>query len=116
MDRGSWHCTGGRGQDQSQETETVTTADTEDELKADPEITEEITDLTKQLQDAEKEIQTITQENNNLNNQLKQTQEEIERCGSTGISGNLLTSSILDNRHLADERNHIAEELHQAAM
>ncbi len=41
--------------------------------------------------------------------------EEVERCGSRSISRHILTGSILDDGHLADEGHDVAEELHQAA-
>ena len=41
--------------------------------------------------------------------------EEIERCRSVGVGRNILAGSILDNGHLADERHHITQELHQTA-
>ncbi len=41
--------------------------------------------------------------------------EEIQGGGSRSVGRHILSGSILDDRHLTDERNHVAQELHQTA-
>ena len=45
---------------------------------------------------------------------LNTSLEEIERCGRRSIGRHILTGSILNNRHLTDERYNVTKELHQA--
>ena len=41
--------------------------------------------------------------------------EEVQRSRCRSVGRHILAGSILDDGHLADERNHVAEELHQTA-
>ena len=46
---------------------------------------------------------------------LDSSLEEEEACGTSCVEGNLLTLAVGNLRHFVDERNDVAEELHETA-